>query len=177
MSGKKCFVRCALFFVLGLLALSALGCSTSMDKMTLANVSGVNLAPLAREQYEVLDTVEGSGKVTYFLCLPAVSYFLNGGDNFLYVFTFGDKQFGYATESAAAVGLFGLKTRTDSVAAATYDALSKVKAADLLLPLSSRTSKTGLPGLYVTMRSTVRGKALRIKTDVDLKEVKRPATP
>jgi hypothetical protein len=39
----------------------------------------------------VLDTVEGSGQVTYAFYLPIVSLFLNGGDDFFYVFVLGDK--------------------------------------------------------------------------------------
>ncbi len=135
------------------LLLGALGLLTGMVACSTTNASKP-LAPamliraeMPRADYKILNTVEGKGEVRRFLCL----------------FTLGDTQFGYTSQGGSALlGLGNLQVR-DAVAAATYDAISKVPEADMMLPLTTMTSKTGLGCLYSTNRATVRGKAIRIR--------------
>lgn len=136
---------------LGLLLLMLAGCQSTISKMTQMGVNVLTMEDLDRDEYVILDTVEGHGRVT----------------RVLYIFTFGDKQFGYTSYSGLAANFLGTRDRS-ALSAATYDALSKVKSADVILPLSSTTSQTGFPILWSTTRSSVRGKAIRIKTDSEL---------
>jgi len=102
---------------------------------------------LKKMDYKVLKTVDGAGELTTFLC----------------IFKFGATQFGYSSVGGgSAIGLSRLLSQKDAVAAATYDAISKVPEADMMLPLTTTAEYTGLGCLYRVERATVRGKALKI---------------
>lgn len=108
----------------------------------------MRLEAIPRKEYKILQTVEGRGQVNSFLC-----------------FTYGDTQFGYTGPgSDSAIGLGQIALNKDAVAAATYNALSKVPEADLILPLSTTTSLSGIP-CFRSEQAVVRGKAIQIQTD------------
>lgn len=124
-----------------------IGCSTSVARMPAA-APVVNLEDIPRSHYKILSTVEGKGKRGRIFCL-----------------SFGDKQFGFSSAQAgAAVGLGNLADRRDASAAATYDAISKVPDADILMPLTSTWSRTGI-ACFNSETATVRGKAIKILSD------------
>ncbi|NQU44420.1 hypothetical protein HQ520_14110 [bacterium] len=127
------------------------GCRATVSKMTVMETPTLEFAGLERDQYEILDTVEGHG-------MTARLFFL---------IPIGDKEFGYLSPHPTATSPpFG--ARRSAMAAATYDALSKVQEADMILPLSFTTSRSGIPFIYQKWRSKVKGKAVRIKSDTDL---------
>ena len=120
------------------------GCAGSVARKPNLTPS-IELKPM---DYRILKTVEGTGEVTTILCF----------------FKSGATQFGYsAAGGGSATGLSGLVNRKDAVAAATYDAISKVPEADMFLPLTTTAEKSGLGCLYSKERATIRGKALQIR--------------
>ena len=127
--------------VMGSLVLG--GCAGSLARKPNLSPS-VSLKPM---NYKILETVEGTGEVTTILCL----------------FKTGATQFGYSSAGGgSAIGLSALVNVKDAVAAATYDAISKVPEADMLLPLTTTAERSGLGCLFGTERATVRGKAIMI---------------
>ncbi len=109
----------------------------------------LELAEVPRSQYQIIDTVEGNGQVTTILCL----------------FKTGDSQFGYSGFGGGSGGMLAaLAAPRNAAAAATYDAISKVPEADVLMPLTTTASYSGFGCLYRKERATVRGKAIKIKS-------------
>jgi hypothetical protein len=133
--------------VVGVVLVGALaGCAGSLARKP-GMTPGLALESVPRSQYQILDTVEGKGKVTTILCFIKL----------------GDKQFGYSSfGGGSALGLAALRPQKDAAAAATYDAISKVTNADLFMPLTTTGSYSGLGCIYGTERATVRGKAIQI---------------
>jgi hypothetical protein len=130
-----------LALVMGMLVLG--GCAGSLARKPNLSPS-VELKPM---DYKILGTVEGSGSVTTILC----------------IFKMGGSQFGYsAAGGGSASGLSGLVASKDAVAVATYEAISKVPEADMLLPLTTMAEVSGLGCLFKTERATIRGKAIKI---------------
>ncbi|MHA7838005.1 MAG: hypothetical protein ACX98W_11155 [bacterium] len=128
---------------IAIMTLALGGCAGSLARKPSA-YPGVSLKEL---DYEVMETVEGSGEVTTVLCFIRL----------------GAKQFGYtAAGGGSALGLASALASEDAVAAATYDAISKVPQADMLLPLTTTAEYSGLGCLYREERAKVRGKAIRI---------------
>jgi hypothetical protein len=133
--------------VLALALIFAGGCTTARGRMSGATPV-VQLEEIPRSQYHILGPVEGHGKVGHFLCIR-----------------FGDGQFAYVSEGVgSAVGLGAIAVSRDAVAAATYDAISKMPDADFVLPLTTNYSRSGIP-CFNSERATVRGKAIRIDPD------------
>ncbi len=122
-------------------------CAGSVGRMT-GTVPTVGLEQIPRSQYKILATVVGKGETQGFFCF----------------WTLGDSQFGFTSYGGSGSGLGILAGRKDAVAAATYDAISKVPDADMLLPLTSTTSISGLP-CFRSERATVRGKAIQLLSD------------
>jgi len=120
------------------------GCAGSTAKKPGA-YPGIALKTL---EYDVLETVEGSGEVTTILCFIRL----------------GDKKFGYSFFGGGVLGLSSsfLSSR-DAAAAATYDAISKVPEADMMLPLTTTAEYSGLGCLFREETATVRGRAIRIR--------------
>ncbi len=139
--GGQAIVAASLVAMLG-------GCAAS-NAMKPSAFPGIRL-DMPRSGYQILNTVEGKGSVTRILC----------------IFSLGDSQFGYSSLGGGpAIGLAALTRAKDAVAAATYDAISKSPKADMFLPLTTVASSSGLGCLFSTERATVRGKAVRIKSD------------
>ena len=151
------------FVGLGMAVMMLGGCSFSHQNAPGAGLSGLTMEGLCRQDYTILDTVEGSGKVTRVL----------GFDT-------GDNQFGYigagGPGSAGEPGLAGFFRAfaaaltgppRDAGSAAVYDAMSKVPQADTFLPMTRVVSTSGLPGIfgniYSVQQARVRGKAVKIK--------------
>ncbi|OGP55989.1 MAG: hypothetical protein A2V67_08985 [Deltaproteobacteria bacterium RBG_13_61_14] len=148
-----------------------LGC-VSLNKQA----PGVGLGPimfdeLTRTQYVIMDTVEGTAEVKVYLWIFEVPL---------------DKQVGYiggyagAAQTGGALagiisripiigGAGGAISSNKAYLAATYNALGKVPEADAILPTSSQVEVTNvLMGLVKTHKATVKGKAIRVKTDKEL---------
>lgn len=130
-----------LALVMGTLVLG--GCAGSLSRKP-------NLTPyveLKQMDFDIIGTVEGTGEVTTILC----------------IFRLGATQFGYsAAGGGSAIGLLTYVSAKDAVAVATFDAISKMPEADMLLPLTTMAEYSGLGCLYKKERATVRGKALKI---------------
>jgi len=124
------------------------GCTITHSKAPEEGVYSLHLQTLRRSEFSILDTVEGQGEVGKFLCL----------------FRTGDRKFGHVGGSTVG-GLFPLPPGRNAVAAATYDALEKVPDADYILPLTTTVTRSGLPFCFWTEKATVRGKAIKIKSD------------
>ena len=134
------------------------GCSYTKQRAPGVGLYGLMMEELCRQDYVILDTVEGKGSVTRILWFITL-----GDDQFGFV---GNEGLGGPTFFQALASIFVGQPR-DARAAATYDALSKLPEADTFLPMTRTASTTGLPGffegLYSVTEATVRGKALRVK--------------
>ena len=151
--------------VLGMVATG--GCSYTTQKSPQLGLFGLQLEKLCRTDYEVLETVEGTGSVTT-----------------VFGFKTGDNQFGFVGNEGLppAEGLGGIFNTVGAlfkglrefvfgpdrtaVPAAVYDAMTKIPEADSFLPMSRTMSTTGLPGFlgffYSKQEASVRGKAIKI---------------
>jgi anionic cell wall polymer biosynthesis LytR-Cps2A-Psr (LCP) family protein len=117
---------------------------------------------MEREEYVVLDTVTGTCDTVHFL------------------FFFNNHMF--STDKTATVGptlqaelvpfplnlLAVLFAGVDDRGRATYNALQKVPEADTIVPLTVETKAAGLNPLFWTTSATVKGKAVKIKSDSEL---------
>ena len=108
-----------------------------------------------RSDYQILATTEGTGTAFRILGISfpwgASRAFVSG--NYLPIFKQGS-------------GGSGMK----ACFMATYDALNKVPEADTFIPLTYTLEKNGIPGLFRTFTANVKGKAIKIKTDAELKK-------
>ena len=154
--------KAARFAGLGMIVIMLGGCSFSHQTMPGSGLWGLGMEELCRQDYTVLETVEGSGTVTRIL----------GFDT-------GDSQFGYVGRAGPDSGggfleawrlflsaFFG--PPRDAGAAAAYDAMSKIPQADTFLPMTRTISTSGLPGIfgniYSVQQATVRGKSIKIRS-------------
>jgi len=136
-------VRGLALMLLVMVSLVLGGCAGSLARKP-GNMPSVELKEM---NYKILDTVEGTGEVTTILCFIKL----------------GATQFGYSSFGfGSAIGLSSFIATKDAVAAATYDAISKIPEADMMLPLTTTAEYSGLGCLYSVERATVRGKALKI---------------
>jgi hypothetical protein len=149
-----------------------LGCVSLNKQAPGVGLGSINFDALTRTQYVILDTVEGTADVKVYLWLFEVPL---------------DKQVGYVGGygGAAQTGgvLSGIISKIPIIGggggaalssnkaylAATYNALGKVPEADAILPTSSSVEIHNiLFGLVKTYKATVKGKAIRVKTDKEL---------
>lgn len=150
-----------------------LGCVSLNKQAPGMGLGPIQFKELERNQYVVMDTVEGSAEVKVFLWVFEVPL---------------DKQIGYvgsyqgAAQAGAGGVLAGILSRIPIIGgagggissnkaylAAMYNALGKVPDADAILPTSSQVEiKSVLAGLVKIHKATVKGKAIKIKTDREL---------
>lgn len=122
----------------------------------------VELQALTRSEYEILETAGGEG------CASSVLLF----------FTFTEPETAegsivYARSTGRFKGIIpGILPDTEKTARqiATYKAIEGIPGADALLAPRYRDSRTYFPLLYNKVCSTVKGKAIRIKTDKEIKK-------
>ena len=122
------------------------GCAT----LKVAPPTGVGLdLSAARSDYSVLATVEGTGKAYTIVGIPL--------------------PFGAPVGSVfSGLSVPGLQVPNKAMGIATYDALGKVPDADTIMPLTTTLEKNGIPFIFRTYSATVKGKAIKIKTDAEL---------
>jgi len=149
-----------------------LGC-VSLTKQT----PGVGLGPimfdeLTRTQYVIMDTVEGTAEVKVYFWILEVPLDKQAG----YIGGYG----GAAQTGGVLAGIIskipiigggggGAISSNKAYMAATYNALGKVPEADAILPTSAQVEvKSILMGLVKIHKATVKGKAIRVKTDKEL---------
>ena len=150
-----------------------LGC-VSLNKQT----PGVGLGPitfdeLTRTQYVIMDTVEGTAEVKVYLWIFEVPLDKQVGSVGAYM--------GAAAQTGGVLsgiiskipgiggGAGGAISSNKAYMAAVYNALGKVPEADAILPTSSSVEITNvLFGLVKTHKATVKGKAIRVKSDKEL---------
>jgi hypothetical protein len=167
-----------LMILFALILVGGLGCSlTMMTKQAPGmHVSGLSLAELSRDQYVILDSVEGTGEVKCwfknFACKPKdvqlghIGSYAGGGE-------MESAAGGAAAGVKALVGAAGLggaammASGDKAYKMALYSALVKAPDADFVLPTSSTVSVKGT-FLHTTHTATVRGKSVRLKSDREL---------
>ena len=130
-------------------ASSLLGGCQSLSRTPGTWVGPLEFEPLKRGEYEILESVEGVGTVTT-----------------IFGFAFASGAQGYVS-AFDAPGLLSTG-QPAALSKAVYNATSKVRDADIMLPLRSDISVTGIPFFLQTVRATVWGKAIRIKSDDEL---------
>lgn len=145
--------------MLVIVAILAAGCATSSRESAGIGIGNMQLADLKRHEYQVLDTVEGQGKVTKVLGI--------GGPLF-------SKQWGWTRQSSGWAfgiqdGIFsGIKGGYRASASAMYNALGKIPNADAFYTMSKTLEYRGFKPFYWTYTAKVKGKAIRIKPDSEL---------
>lgn len=157
MSVKTVAVGIALASVLAIT-----GCAAVTKSVPGVGLGAVTLESLDRDEYVILDSTTGSCETVHFLC-------------------FNNRMFGRMEAGSVNIGIqaelvpFPLNILTQlmgaapsDVGGAVYQALTKVPEADAVIPLTMETDTSGLKPIVWTTRATVRGKAIRIKTDSEL---------
>lgn len=155
-----CCSRLLLASCLALMVLT--GCATTKSTVPVMGMGDLSFEPLKRGEYTVLKTVEGEGTVYRVLLF----------------FSCGDSQFGYVSRismpgiimgSGSTLPDFAAVTpQSLASAAATYDAMSKVPEADVVLPVSTQTDSNWFPGfawLWKAEHARVKCKAIVLKDD------------
>lgn len=142
----------------GLLLLT--GCASIARSAPGIGVGPIELEELARDEYVVLDSTTGSYETVHFLC------FHNRMFSRREVGTVG---FGFraTTVSFPWSLLVALGTPSD-VGGAIFDAMTKMPEAEAVIPLTIETESSGLPPIFWTTKATVKGKAIKIKSDREL---------
>lgn len=154
------------------------GCSTHSRGAQGQAMGPIEFDPLERDQYEIAETVTGTGHTDRIL------WFIQTKPSFAIPLLYRKERHSAAINSAwAPRGLFslgygivtalpdGLAWFESSEHLALYDALIQAEDADAdtILPLGTRTSTNAWPlMIYVEEDTAVRCKLLRVKPDADL---------
>lgn len=149
---KKMMLTCGL---VAMLALTGLGCSTTAKSAPSATAPELDLADLARDEFVVMDTIEGSGKVTQVLMFTFPMKMKRGslGGNVT------------ATSNPLAA-LLGFQSITDkALGMAQYEVLAQGANADSVVPFSTTVETSGIPFLFRRAVATAKAKAIRVKAD------------
>ncbi len=135
------------------LVLVCTGCAT---RKTAPAAGVIQNLDTERSDYNVMASVEGTGKVTKVLGLSfpffAARAYVPGSIPVMSNPITGPSGGGYK-----AIGM------------ATHEALNKVPEADTMIPMTYVLEKNGVPIIFRTFQATVRSKAIKIKTDGELK--------
>ena len=143
---------------LGALILSATGCANHRDKPT-AGIGKINFAPLERVEYEVTDQIVGTGRVVRILGVRIEPLFFDSYTAYL------STPMPWNVSFEPVGSLFSFQSSRDL---AVYDALAQAEDADTILPLSTLTENRNMLFLYTENTTTVRAKAIKIKSDDSL---------
>ncbi len=134
------------------------GCTTSVKSDPGVSISGLTLQTLERDEFEILDRVEGTGRTTTILGLITLPF---------------NRQAGYvSTQGVLPIPPGPLATLTGSSRVykaqrmALYNALAQVPEADVVLPTKATIEISSvIPFIIKVQTATVAGKAIRVKTD------------
>ncbi len=152
----RAFICCGMLVSVAMLAA---GCATSATKNAGIGIGNIHLADLKRHEYQILDTVEGEGKVTRILGFGPPMF---------------SRQWGWTRQGSGTAGPLGkipfnrLKGGSIASASAMFNALTKIPNADAFYTMSKTLEYRGLKPFYWTYTAKVRGKAIRIKPDSEL---------
>lgn len=124
------------FLVVLILALGVMSCTSVRKTMSSLGVQNMKIEPLTPAQYEILGEVEGYGEASRFLIFGA---------------TFNKYSDIPGVEGKAA-------------GQATYDAISKLEGADMLIAPRYEMETFSVLGIYKTARVKVKAKAISIKS-------------
>jgi len=168
--------RTMVVVLLSVLAMSLTGCKTYHESANGLDLYGLQMEPLKRSEYKVLDNTTGESTVTRILFFK----FGEGGATYssglakhspvesTYV---GDSS-GFGSMSIPVLGYVVGKlgemlalSAPNSTQAALYKALENAPEADALLCPRVKTEGLYFPILFGTSTSTVKAKAVQIKKD------------
>ena len=145
------------------LILPVMGCSTTTKQSPAAAIDGIDLQELPRNEFVIMDTVEGSGKVQK-ICGITLPFKLKAG----HIANYAVAQPAPSALAAIFPFLAGASIGDKARAMAVYDVLAQVPNADAIVPLSSTVEVSGFPIFYKVATGTAKGKSLRIKTDSEM---------
>jgi hypothetical protein len=136
------------------------GCS-SISKSAPVTASIIDVGSMKRTDYEVLDKVTGESESTFILCGLIQ---INDGNLKLFGIPF-------YTEKISIYSAFQSGYLSDStpIYRAYYNALAKTPDADTVLQKSLNFETSGVPCIYSTEKVRIDGKAVKIKTDKEIK--------
>jgi hypothetical protein len=141
----------------------ASGCTTTTKKHPGVGIGSLHMAALERNEYAIMDTVEGAGKTT--TVLGIFKFPLNRQTGYTLWAGGGEAP----PPALSGGGFFARRTGVNQASAmAFYNVLAQVPNADAVMPTISTVETTGIPFLIRTHTATVKGKAVRIKTDSEL---------
>jgi hypothetical protein len=137
-------ISVVLFFFIG-------GCTVTVNDKSFEKqqLGKLHFGMLKRSEYVIIGEIEGTASVE--------TYFWFVGSDF-----FEPKR----NNKAGVIGSYAGSSRAEAMA--IYNAIEKVDADAILAPRFESKLYTGPLGFYSSETVTVKGKALRIKTDLDL---------
>lgn len=164
MTRKKGFVRVLGFMIaMGMMA-SMTGCTTAANVDSGIGLRKLQLSRIKRHEYQILDTVEGTGKTKKVLGIqfPLLHQYYamtqsNDGNTSPWMFSQGFFR-----------GAWGGKRAGKATSKALFDALSKAPNSDAFYTMSQTLESHGFPFFFRIDTATVKGKAIRFKTDAEL---------
>jgi len=159
--------------VVAFLAMVVTGCKSYYQSGSGLNVYGLEMEPLKRNEYKVLETTEGTGKVirvlfmTFGEDMARRSSGLNRGMTAGMGTSFGGTSLTGGASLiefllAPITGLFG---PPDSTQAALYHALENAEGADALLCPRVKTEVFSFPLIFCISTSTVKARAVQVIRD------------
>ena len=123
-------------FLLLAIAFICFSCTSVRKTMSSVGIQNIKIEPLSQDQYDVLGQVEGYGEAARFLF-------------------FGSSLKRYSD-------LPGVEGK--AAGKATYNAISQLEGADILIAPRYEVEKLNVMGLFVKARVKVKAKAVQIKT-------------
>jgi len=137
------------------------GCASISRSAPGIGVCPIELEELARNEYVVLDSATGSQETTHFLLVFHSRMFSRQ--------EVGTVGFGaQAMTLACPLSLLGAFWAPSDVNGAIFDALTKMPEAEAVIPLTIETESSGFKPIFWRTRATVKGKAIKIKSDKEL---------
>ncbi|MCK5658901.1 MAG: hypothetical protein KAH96_03370, partial [Alphaproteobacteria bacterium] len=140
------------------------GCSGVM-KATPASGIIVDVGSMNRNDYTILDRVEGTSSTRSFLF--GLIQIIDGDVDKIKVFwiPFFEEKYAFQILAPFPLSLFQFATTADR---AYYKALAKTPDADSVLNKAYSKEKRGIPFIFENETVTFTGKAIKLKTDNDL---------
>nr|VFJ72316.1 MAG: hypothetical protein BECKFW1821C_GA0114237_10338 [Candidatus Kentron sp. FW] len=139
------------------------GCG-AIERKVLPQNSFANADSMERKDYVVLDRVEGTSAKTSIL-FGAIQI-IEGDKLKILGISFFDDKYSYVSPPSGISGIFGGSTTEDR---AYFKALSKIPDADEVISILYTKEKTGIPILFRKEKVRFTGKAVKIKTDEEIK--------
>jgi hypothetical protein len=136
------------------------GCS-SISKSSPVTGSIIDIGAMKRGDYEVLEKVTGESESTSILC--GLIQINDGNLRLFYISFYTDKISIYSAFQG------GYLMSSNPINRAYYNALAKTPDADTVLQKSINFETSGIPCIYSTEKVRIDGKAVKIKTDKEIK--------